>query len=177
MEDFCAGCVGKKRFVMASATDRALKEYRDDLFYREMIESSAYVQNGYDTILQSGSENLRIDWEKNVKGLKVEFQARAQTTPNTLFGWIGYGAEANCVTFKNLRNVEADGTVEAGIPLRCLTELTEAEHAANQTRPALPAYFNAALRGRFLAYRIAVRGTGGGSCFSAVWLDVEQAER
>jgi len=176
-EDFCAPCAGKKRFVMASASDFALKEYADDQFFRERLSGSTYVLDGFDSLIESGSENLRLDFEKSVRGLKAEFRAAPQTTPNILYGWIGYGAEANCVVFKNLRNVQPDGTTNPGIELRCLTEFDAAEHAANQTRAALPAYFNAALRGRFLAYRLAIRGTGGSACFSAVWLDVSQAER
>ncbi len=102
--------------------------------------------------------------EKVAKGLKCEYRAESQTTPSTLLGWLGYGAEASCMTFKQLRNVNADGTVDAGIPLRCLTESSVAEHAANQTRPSLPAYFNASVR------------TGGGFCISMVGIDIAKAE-
>lgn len=175
-EDFCAPCTGTKRFVMASAVDRALKEYRDDVYYREMIENSVYVLNPYTSILESGSENLRMDQEKVVKGLKVEYKAVSQTTPSMLLGWLGFGAEASCLSFKRLRNVNADGSTNEGIELRCLTEFTEAQHAANQTRAALPGYYNAAVRGRFLAYRLAVRGTGGGFCISMVGMDTAKAE-
>jgi hypothetical protein len=175
-EDFCKGCVGTKRFVMASAVDRTLKEYRDDVLYREMLESGFYVQNGYDSILRSGSESLRIDAEKVCRGLKVEFQAAPQTSPSTLLGWVGYGAEASCMSFKNLRNVNPDGTVDPGIALRCLSDFSSAQHIANQTRPGVPGYFNASVRGRFLAYQLVVRGTGGAFCISSVGLDVAKAE-
>ena len=175
-EDFCAPCAGIKRFVMASAVDFCLKEYADGLYYREMLENGSYALNGYDSILQSGSENLRIDEEKACKGLKVEYKAEQQTTPSTLLGWLGYGAEASCMRFKNLRNVNADGTVKAGIDLRCLSDSTASEHAANRTRPALPGYFNAAVRGRFLAYRLKVAGTGGGFCVSMVGMEIAKAE-
>ena len=176
-EDFCAGCSGRKRFVMASAVDFTLKEYRDDVFYREMVENSVYVMKGYDSILESGAENLRIDAEKVCKGLKTEYKAAQQTTPNTLYGWLGYGAEASCLTFKSLRNVNPDGTVDAGIPLRCLSDFDAAQHAANQTRPGVPGYFNASVRGRFLSYRLAVEGTGGAFCISMVALDIAKAEQ
>ncbi len=176
-EDFCKGCVGMKRFVMASAVDRCLKEYADGLYYREMVEDGVYVLNPYDSILQSGSENLRMDEEKVSKGLKVEYKAEQQTTPSTLLGWLGYGAEASCMQFKRLRNVQPDGTTNEGIELRCLTESSVAEHEANQTRAALPGYFNAAVRGRFLAYRLKVAGTGGGFCISMVGIDTAKAEQ
>jgi len=175
-EDFCQSCSGTKRFVMASATDRTLKEYRDDVFYRERLDGNVYVFDGFDSIIESGSESLRIDQEKNVKGLKVEFKAAAQTTPNTLYGWLGFGAEASCMSFKNLRNVAPDGIIEAGVPLRCLSDFDAAQHAANQTRPGVPGYFNASLRGRFLAYRLVVRGTGGAFCISSVQMNVAKAE-
>ena len=176
-EDFCKGCVGIKRFVMASAVDRALKEYADGLYYREMIENSLYVLNPYDTILQSGAENVGLDQEKVCKGLKVEYKAEPQTTPSTLLGWLGYGAEASCMRFKNLRIVNPDMTTDNGVPLRCLTEFSEAQHDANNTRASMPGYFNAAVRGRFLSYRLAIRGRGGGACFSMIGLDIAKAEQ
>lgn len=175
-EDFCRGCVGKRRFVMASASDRCLKQYEDSLYYREELVGNSYVLQPYDSVIESGSENLRIDQEKVCKGLKVEFRAEPQTSPSTLLGWLGFGAEASCTAFKNLRKVNPDGTVEAGVPLRCLTEFTSSEHAANMTRASLPGYFNAAVRGRFLAYRLAVRGTGGAFCISMVGMDIAKAE-
>ncbi len=175
-EDFCAPCTGRKRFVMASASDFTLKEYADGLYYRERLDGVFYTLDGYDSLLQSGSENLGIDFEKVCKGLKVEYKAEQQTTPSILEGWLGYGAEASCMSFKRLRNVNADGSTNNGIELRCLSDFTEAQHAANQTRAGLPGYFNAAVRGRFLAYRLAVRGTGGGFCISMVGIDTAKAE-
>ncbi len=175
-EDFCAGCTGVRRFVMASAVDKCLKEYADSTYYREMVEHGVYVLNGYDSILGSGSENLKIDQEKVCKGLKAEFRAEHQTTPSTLLCWLGYGAEASCMRFKHLRTVNPDMTTSEGIELRCLTNETEAQHDSDNTRASVPAYFNAAVRGRFLAYRLKISGTGGGSCFSSVWLDIAKAE-
>ncbi len=175
-EDFCAGCIGRKRFVMASATDFCLKEYADGLYYRERLDGTVYDIDGYDSILQSGSESLGMDQEKVCKGIKAEYKAEPQTTPSDLLAWLGYGAEASCMVFKRLRNVNADGSTNEGIELRCLTEFTMAQHEANQTRAALPAYFNAGVRGRFLAYRLVVRGTGGGFCISMVGMDIAKGE-
>lgn len=175
-EDFCAPCVGRKRFVMASATDFCLKEYADGLYYRERLDESVYVLDGYDSIIQSGSENLRMDSDKDLRRVKVEFKAEPQTTPSTLFCDVGFGQESACITYRNLRNVQPDGSVRAGVPLRCLTEFDVAEHAANQTRPGLDAVFQAAVSGKFFAYRLRIKGTGGGCCISQVQLDIRKRE-
>jgi len=176
-EDFCALCTGRRRFVMASATDRALKEWADTIYYREMLENGFYVLKGYSTILQSGSENLNIDAEKNCRLLKTEFKADLQTTPNILYADIAFGTQASCMTWRNIRIVEPDGTTQPGVPLKCITDFTAAQHIANQTRPTPDARFPTAVRGKFLAYRLRILGTGGGSCFSSVQLDVARAEQ
>ena len=176
-EDFCAPCAGSKRFVMASAVDKTLKEYADTTYYREMLENGFYALRGYSSILQSGSENLKIDAEKNCRLLKTEFKADPQTSPNTLYADVAFGAEASCMTWKNIRPVYPDGTVRPGVELRCLSDFTLAQHAANQTRPGLDALFPTAVRGKFLAYRLRITGTGGGSCFSSVQMSVARAQQ
>ncbi len=175
-EDICRGCVGEKRFVMASAVDRCLKEYADNTYYRERLSGTTYLQDGFSSILESGSENLRIDADKNVRRLKAEFKAVQQTTPSLLYADIGFGQEASCMTWRNIRNVTPDGTVEAGVELRCLTDFAAAQHVANQTRPGLDALFNCAVRGKYVSYRLRVSGTGGGVCFSSVQVDIARAE-
>ena len=175
-EDFCAGCVGMKRFVMASAIDYCLKEYADGLYYREMLENGLYVQRAYVTVLESGVEDLRIDGEKACREVKVTYRAEPQTTPSLLYGYIGFAAEPNCPTFKLMRNVQPDGTTDEGIELRCLSNFDQAQHQANLTRPGSDAAWFTAVRGRYLAYRLVIRGTGGGACFSGVGLSVARAE-
>lgn len=175
-EDFCKSCAGITRFVMASASDYCLKEYRDDLYYRERLVGSSYIQDGYGSIIESGAEDLGIDAEKVARMLKVEYKAELQTTPNLLYADIAFGVEANCRVWKNIRKVQPDGTIDDGVPLRCLTEFDIATHEANQTRAGKDATFPCSVRGKFLSYRLRIDGTGGGACISKVQLDVARAE-
>lgn len=176
-EDLCKSCSGIKRFVMASASDYTLKEYRDDLYYRERLSGATYVQDGYSSILESGAEWLGIDAEKVSRMLKVEYKAEPQTTPNLLHADLAYGVEANCRTWKNIRKVLPDGTIDAGVPLRCLSEFDLAEHEANKTRPGKDATFPCSIRGKFFSYRLRIVGTGGGCCIGSIQLDVARAEQ
>jgi hypothetical protein len=176
-EDFCASCSGRKRFVMADAEDRCLKEYADSVFYREQLVNGFYVLQAYDSILESGSENLRIDQEKVCKELTAEYAAQPQTSPSTLLAWIGYGAQADCLSWRNIRPVSPDGTVQAGVELRCLSDFSASQHQANQTRPGFGASFPTAVRGKFLAYRLVCRGTGGSFCISSIQMNIARAEQ
>lgn len=176
-EDLCKSCTGIKRFVMASATDFCLKEYADATYYRERLDGVDYVLDGYTSILESGAEDLKIDAEKNLRMMKVEYKSLPQTTPNLLYADLAYGVEANCRTWKNIKKVQPDGTIDAGVELRCLTEFDLAEHETNKTRPGKDAIFPTALRGKFFSYRLRITGTGGGACISNVQLDVARAEQ
>lgn len=175
-EDFCKSCAGITRFVMASASDFCLKEFRDDVYYRERLIGSLYVLDGYNSIIECGAEDLGIDAEKVSRMLKVEYTADPQTTPNLLYADVAYGVEANCRTWKNIKKVQPDGTIDTGVPLRCLTEFDLATHEANQTRPGKDATFPCSIRGKFLSYRLRIEGTGGGACISKVQIDVARAE-
>lgn len=175
-EDFCKGCTGIKRFVMASASDFTLKEYRDELYYRERLDGVDYVLDPYSSILESGAEDLAMDNEKLCRELKCEFKAELQTTPSLLYCDVAFGVEANCRVWQNVRTVQPDGTVSPGVELVCLTEFAEAEHLVNQTRAGKDASFKTAVRGKFFSYRLRVHGTGGGFCISSVQMGVAKAE-
>ena len=172
----CSDCPSLERFVMASATDRTLKEYSDRLYYREMLEDGVYVLNGYDTVIQSGLDNFSYEEDKMVKNLTVTYSADVQTVPNALYAFMAYGQQSHCDRWKQLRFYDPSGTLMDSRPLRCLTDKTAGQHDADMTRADLDAHFPTQLRGKFLAYRLKVTGTGGGSCFSRVEAKVSKAE-
>ncbi len=178
LDDICKGCPGEKVFVMASASDYCLKSYEDQVFYRERLDAlrTTYLQEGFKSVLQSGAESLKIDDEKNLSEIKVQYKADLQTTPNLLYCWAGFGAEANCLEWKLLRNVIPDNTINDGVELRCLTDLDVAQHTAQGIRSSLDAHFHASMRGRFLSYKLIVQGTGGGSCYSDVRMRIAQSQ-
>jgi hypothetical protein len=175
-EDFCKGCTGRKIFVMADTSDRCLKQYEDGIFYREQLVNGLYVFRGYDSVIQSGMEDLRVDGEKSCREVKVSYRAEPQTSPNLLYGYIGFAAEPNCPSWKLMRNVQPNGVIEQGVELRCLSEFSAAEHQANMTRPGMDAAFFTAARGRYFGYRLKVAGLGGGCCISGVGLSVAKSE-
>jgi hypothetical protein len=89
MEEFwinviCSDCNTESRFVMAHAEDKALKEYADRVYYRQELDGSLYVLNGYDTVIRSGQWDFKDSKEKRIRELWVQFLAEEQTVPNLL---------------------------------------------------------------------------------------------
>lgn len=171
----CRDCDTDTKFVMADASDLTLKEFDQDSYYREQFtgyqfghtptycsdhafDGASYMCVGYDSVLQSGAEDFKEWREKLINQIKVEFQASPQTTPNDLYCFVGYGAQADCFRWRQLTTQE----------LRCLTDNTEAQDDAGNTRPYDIANFPTHYRGRYIGWRIKVTGTGGASCFSRV---------
>lgn len=176
IRDVCKPCDALARFVMAAAADKALKEYTDTQYYREHLSSSVYVLDGYDTVIESGLDDFKFDEEKVINELRVTFTATAQTTPNLLYGYVGYGPAPDCITWEQLRFYDEDScdTLLEGVALECLTDKTAQEHADDWTRPDDSAAFPTEVRGKFIGYRLKIEGTGGGSSFSKVALSVSK---
>ena len=172
----CSDCNTESRFVMAHADDKALKEYADKSYYRQELDGSLYVLNGYDTVIRSGQEDFKTMSEKRVRELAVQFLAEEQTVPNLLYGYIGIAPSPGCDRWKLLRTYDDCETVSEGIPLACPTAKTDEEHEEDQTFANEPTHWPTLLRSRYLAYKLKIDGTGGGVCFSKVSMDIEQVE-
>lgn len=174
LRDICGQCETLSRFVMACTLDRCLKEYADTSYYREHLDGDTYILDGYDTVMQSSTDDLKVDEEKVVNKLRAAFVANQQTTPNTLYGYLGYGPDPDCITWKQLRVYSDCETLLEGLPLKCATEMTAEEHAAAGTRPDDNAMWPTEIRGQFFAWKLKITGTGGGACFSSVSLGVSK---
>lgn len=177
LRDVCADCNILSRFVMANARDSTLKEYTDESYYREMLENGLYVFEGYDTVLQSGLDAFGTDGEKEINSLSVSFTAVPQTSPNILYGYVGYANTPGCPKWELLRFYDDDcDTLAYGVPLDCLTDKTDEQHEADGTRPDEDASWPTKIRGRNLAWKLKVEGTGGGVCFSRGTISIAELE-
>jgi len=167
LRDICEKCDTLSRFVMASSTDKALKEYADSAFYREELEGGAYVLNGYDTILESGLSDEGIDDDKKIRSFAMSGTAAVQTTPNYIYGYIGTGPSPECIDWEQLKFYDDDcDTLTEAISLSCFSDYSDDEREDEGLRRDSFAYWPAVRRGRFYGWRIMIGGTGGSACFS-----------
>lgn len=171
LDDICAECQPAPVFISASASDLCLKEMRDDLYFRERWTGSEYEDTGYFSFTQTSIGELRSDVEKafggaSAPGLVVEYRALTQTTPSKLYAQVGIAQQASCPDWRNVGNRE----------LRCLTEKTKAQHAAQRTRADRNADYGFYYRGRYLSFRLWVSGTGGGHTLDRVDAYVRNAQ-
>lgn len=168
LEDLCDNCEVRAIFIGASALDFTLKEFDPDVFYRERYDSEAeeYEQDGYYTLIQSDLSHWDQDVEKLIKTVLVDYDAMVQEPPSTLYAEVAYASQPRCTTWKSIGESE----------LRCLTEQTEAEHDAYNTRPDLVARYQTYYRGRYIGYRFFSNGVGGSACYSRVMLAIARAQ-
>lgn len=170
LADFCEDCVSATTFIAASAEDFCLKQLEDDIYYREMLGGSYlsydgyachgefYHHVGYQTVMQQGAENYRVDDEKMMKMIGVEAEPLPQSTPSIITAESGYASTPSCFTWRSTRNLDFE----------CVTELTAAQHVTRKTRPDGTFYFPTWTRGRYLSSRFIIDGIGGGGKFSAM---------
>jgi len=175
--ELCGECESSDRFVMASATDFALKEYTDDNFNRERITGgSDYVLDGYTTVLESGADDFKTDLEKTISDFSVNFTAPVQTIPSTLELFIGFGSQPGCGRFKKERVIDRDGNVLEGMPIGCRSLTTGDEHDAAGSRADEQAKWFPHRAGIFLQWRLRIQGTGGSICFSSAYAMIGRCE-
>lgn len=177
-DDFCRDCSVAVKFLMASASDFAIKEYRDDVFYREEFsdtygsycatacEGGYYFCIGYDSVLQSGADDYRSDAEKIVRRFAVECEPVPQTVPNNLHCSIGFASQAVCDTFIKLEDQ----------PMKCLDRRTPRQREDQIIREDQRLLFPTFYRGKFISWKLKIDGTGGGACFGQFCVTVRLAE-
>lgn len=166
LEDLCDNCEANTIFVGASAEDFTLKEFDPDVFYRERYADGDYELDGYSTLLQSDMSHWGQDVEKTIRLILCDYDAVLQEPPSDLVAEIAYSSQPRCSRWENL----------GGKELRCLTEQSEAEHDAYNTRADLAAKWPCYRRGRYLGYRIYVNGTGGATCFSRIVMAIARTQ-
>lgn len=178
-EDFCRDCGAETKYLMAAADDFTIKEYRDDIYYRELYQElygatycavgcddAYYFCLGYDNVLQSGAQDFRSDEEKLIKRLTFEVDPVAQTTPSNLQCWVGYSSQAVCDTWVKLEDV----------PMKCLDPRTPRQLEDQILRDDKRLHFQTYYRGKYISWKIKVSGTSGGSCFGNMVQVVRGAE-
>lgn len=169
VEDLCQDCDTDVRFIMASAEDKALKEYAE-VYYREMVASetdadfpetstATYTMEGYTTLIQGDAYRYKVDSNKRFRGLAINFTAADQTTPSELHGEAGYGMQPDRLQWEQAETLEL-GPLDEG-------------SFSDGLRPGEVPAFNFFSTGSYLAYRIWVDGTGGQFCASSLTFKVQ----
>jgi len=72
-EAFCEDGTEGSTFVVASSSDKCLKQYEEDYYQRDIYNGSTYVNNGYDSILESGALHFDTDDEKLLQRVTIEY--------------------------------------------------------------------------------------------------------
>lgn len=174
IEDLCGADCERTLMVVADAADKTLKEYDENIFYRERFvgttgdydcpytSTGVYALDGYTSLVQGDPFKFGRTEEKSIRLLAIDSVARLQAIPSNLETQIGYASQPSCLTWVS------GGARE----LRCLTEFDAAQHLQNNTRPDLFLRFPVHRTGQFLTYRIFVRGVGGGFCASEIKMQV-----
>lgn len=174
LRDICTDCDAINKFVMASVSDKTLKEYSDREYYRERLVAPAYVFDGYDTVIQSGVDDFGTFEEKIIHYMMASVTAEVQTTPNTLFGYLGQGPAPDCIRWELQRFYDDCDNLVDGWDLACLVDRTPAEDDVEWTRPDGNAVWPVSVRGKNIGYKFGIEGTGGGACFSNLEFSVEK---
>lgn len=166
IEEMCSGCDAAPIFIGASALDLTLKEFTESVYAREYYTGTDYTLMPYPTLIQSGAMEFGMDSEKAFSEIIVGFKAMAQTEPSLLYAHAGFGAQAECPTWRLVGARE----------LTCLTEKTRQQHELAKTKPSIDANYPFYYRGIFLFYRILILGTGGATTFNRLALRVRNAQ-
>lgn len=163
IDDYCVDCSAPPTYIVASATDFALKQAEDNYYYREILAGNIYdydayscsgqfyTQVGYDTVMQTGADDFRTDDEKITKMTGFEAEPLPQSTPSTLQMEVGYGSQSRCLTWVPIRS----------LPFECHV-------AAPGLRSDFTFYFPTWRRGRYLGSRFRIGGIGGGGTFTGL---------
>lgn len=158
LADICEGCPDAPVFIGASTADLTLKEFDEEIGYREFYNGISYSSLGFPSLIQSGQNSYGTEVEKTFSRVRIGYKAAAQTTPSLIYCDISFGAQSSCPTWKNVGSRE----------LACLTERSAAQHLTNRTRPSLDANFPFQYRGKYLGWRSYILSTGGLACFESV---------
>lgn len=179
IDDLCQSCGVAAVFVMASTTDKCLKEFTPQQYYRETyVEAgeiypcqsdveAAYELNGYASLLQSDASDFKIKPDKLISKVVIEFVAEAQTSPSKLYCQIATGAQSECLSWDSSARPQL---------LECLTSRTRGQHKSRNTRADSLASYHFHRRGGYISWRLFVRGTGGGSAFNGATLSVRSVQ-
>lgn len=178
-------CNSGKRFVVASSSDFCLKELSQNYYREECAEFTGcgtYSRRGYQSVLRSGPlafNDYRDD--KEFRRLEVEAISEFQSTPSLLNLRVGYDAQASDP------NEDACGILwdaQDTKEIECLSDVSLAQHRANNTRPNTTYEWPLYNVGRYLFWELKVTNpsqnppdTGGSVCVSRITVDVNVVGR
>lgn len=162
--DGCVDCENAVMFLSASATDYALKQM-GEVYYRERFEHATfseggtvtYVLDGYDSIMLKGPMNFGSEGNKNMTGVRLEFDAADQTVPSQMALRIGASNKAD----DPLKTCGIQWYEEDPRDIACLDD----DKAMEWMVAAIDAYL-------YVEFKIS--GTGGASCYSSLQLTLGQ---
>jgi hypothetical protein len=169
----CAACVPSPVFCMASARDRAIKQFDVNSRSRETLTGVAsasdrrpevgvadYTEEGYLTLIQGEIHKFGTGVEKTVTRVGLVYDAETQAEPGKVNVQLGVSNSPHCVEWWNSRPVTMD----------CLKGNATDDGKLRQARPASFPYYRA---GAWLCYRIFVgeaadgyEPTGSGGAFN-----------
>lgn len=148
MSDLCKSCEADTSLVLASASDKTLKEFTPSQYFREELVSQTdepfpepnlgeYVQNSYPVMIQADAEQREGPSEKTFRAMLVAYTAADATVPPVLVGSAGGGWTPGCL----------DWEVAEGVTMQCGVNTPT-------QRGGVPAKFSFMTTGSWLAWRI-----------------------
>ena len=173
LHDICESCDVDVRFLMASATDKTIKEFTPSQCVREMLGESTtvtfpetstatYLDTGYTSMLQSDMYDFNSPVEKTLTAINIDYVAALQTTPNDLFCQVAFGAQPECTSWQ-----DSDPS-----PLECL-DGPDYDPETNM-RPGQAGRFAFHVVGVYVAWRLYTSGVGGGACFASLTMSLRK---
>lgn len=102
LSDLCPTCDTDAKFLMASATDKTIKQFEPAQYLREVLtgvtpqrfpvpDGATYTSYGYTSLVQGDSQNDKYTREKLVVGALLNWVAPAQSPVGQMFFQIGGG--------------------------------------------------------------------------------------
>lgn len=148
LEDLCRVCDADTELVLASSSDKTLKQYTPGQYIREELESvsdttfpttdlGTYVQRPYSMLIQSDAQQPEGPSEKTFRATNVSYTAGEATTPPLLYGQAGGGWTPGCLEWETAEPIE----------------MTCGESSAIQ-RGGRPSKFNFMTTGSWLGWRV-----------------------
>lgn len=148
MADLCKQCEADISLVLASASDKTLKEFTPGQYYREELVGQTdepfpepnlgeYVQNSYPVLIQADAAQQEGPSEKLFRAMLVAYTVADATVPPVLVGAVGGGWTPGCLEWE----------VSEGIPMECGV-------LDGVKRGGVPAKFSFMTTGSWLAWRL-----------------------
>jgi hypothetical protein len=171
-EDFCEDGTEGSIFVVASSSDKCLKQYETEYFKRDLynVSTEVYSSSIYDSILESGAIHFETDDEKMLQRITLEYSGVSSdvVTAAMKFGKANQpdlllsGSSHTTLTGVELLNYQSSAATS--------------DIDGNLISPDDKAYFNNYTRGRYLGYQLKLTGAGSAT-LSRLTLSTRLAEK